>query len=223
MGVVYPTTSKTNKTRFHYDIFQKRWEDGATLGGVSYDLFKPDCSDKVVTAGNVVDVGRGCKTTLVAQPKNQCSVYRWTDELGNELSTESDLEIMPVTNRTYSLTTVSVEGCISVSQTKVNVNSGVCNEVLPGKCFSNVVISPNPSQFNTFNIKIESSSTNARVNIVLRSVLFGNVIKKMDIALPAGGSNISVDILDVPKGLYQIEIYCAGMVAPGFTELFSRN
>jgi|SRR6185437_522257 len=163
------------------------------------------CIGGTVTIGGspaAVDSCSGCDSTL----------YSWLPTTGLSNSHIANPTASPSSTTTYTLhiyayNTTNHDTCCTASSTvKVTVNGSCCrmsgiNSVAAN---NNIKIYPNPTS-QLFNIEIGQTLTDGEVNVY---DINGKVIwKKSNLK---GNENLPVDLKDVQKGIYFIEINDTG-------------
>jgi len=220
--VLYPATEVSAQKDFNYDAIQRVASTNHLVGGVRYQMYKPNCPALAMGAGANQTVNLGCEATLAATNQQLCGTYEWTNQFGNVVSREATFTARPLQTSTYNLKAVSPEGCVSNSQVTVNVNNQLCSPQTPVSCFNDVSIYPNPSSSNTLTINLQSE-INVQASITIRNVLFGNIVKQVNTLVSTGQNTIPIDISNIVKGLYQVRITCPNNLQTPYTGLFSRQ
>lgn len=222
MMVLYPTTPASSKDVFIYDVIQTNTATGKAIGGVRYDIRKPDCTSKFVDAGVDRVVKKGCATTLAAAQQFACATYRWMDDNGNVISREPEVTVAPLANTTYNLYVVSNNGCASTDNVVVNSSNQFCQPVDFPSCFSNVVLYPNPANSTTLQVQISTEDIAANVKIEVRHGILGFLMKQVTANLIEGINTIPVDISNLQTGTYQIRISCIDESGLPYVETFTK-
>lgn len=202
--VLYPTNPISARKEFKYDIIQKRTTNGELIGGVRYDIKKPDCSTKIVLGGSDRTINLGCSTTLTANPQLDCAQYVWFNQNGDVISRQSSLTVTPVTTTSYKLTTISIDGCISNDTVIVNVNNQLCTQA---NCFTDVQVSPNPVLTGNLSIAITTQESE-HISITLAAAISGNVINQLTETTVPGENIFIINVTNVPKGIYAVTVRC---------------
>lgn len=200
--VLYSAQPTSSKTSFKYDIIQRRSGTNELIGGVRYDIKRPENTDPVTDAGANVSINRGCSTILRASPQNECYAYYWLDGQGNVVSREATTMVQPITTTTYTLKIVSSIGIISSDQVTVTVQNTLC---FKKGTIDN--ISPNPAQGN-INVKYNLKDVAAAE---LRFTLITNSVDKI-ITLNPGASEIGLDVSGFAKGSYVVRLIGDGAI-----------
>lgn len=221
MMVLYPTTPESSKEVFIYDVIQTNTATGKAIGGVRYDIRKPDCTSKFVGAGVDRVVKKGCATTLAAAQQFACATYRWMDDNGNVISREPEVTVAPLTNTTYNLYVVSNNGCASTDEVKIASSNQLCQPVDLPQCFSEVIVYPNPANGPTMQVQINAEEA-VEAKIEIRNGVLGFKLNETSVSLDTGINTIPVDISDLPIGTYQIRISCPDQADIPYIEMFTK-
>lgn len=219
---LYPVSEVSDKTKFFYDVTQKKANNNNAVGGVRYQIKKPQCSAKFIGAGTDQHVNLGCQANLMATNQQQCAVYEWKDQFGNIVSREPSFSTTIIQNEKYVLKAISQEGCISNDTVAINATTQPCMYQPSVDCFSDVEVYPNPTSSNTLTVKLIGEEQ-ARIIITLRHPIFGTIVKQVEATLTGGDNLIPVNITEVAKGFYSIRITCPESTQTSYTGLFNRQ
>ncbi|MBI2722052.1 MAG: S8 family serine peptidase [Bacteroidetes bacterium] len=203
MMVVYPTGSVSTKTNFFYEIIQKESLTQTIIGGVEYEVRKPDCSDRLNSAGSDLTIAKGCSAFLNASPVRPCATYVWLNANGSVIATTPNFSVKPNQSTEYTLKSISAEGCISEDKVMVNVLNQPCL-----KDREIVIISPNPAYGSA---KVEYKTNNAG-NAYLRLIKTDNAVNK-NYPLNTQLNEIILNISDCSPGIYILSLICDGLNA----------
>ncbi len=214
--VLYPITPVSAKKEFKYDIIQKKNSNKKIVGGVRYELKKPNCLQKGVGAGLDQTIDKGCSANLHAAPNLDCANYWWLNQNGTIIAQNAAVAVAPLITQTYTLKTVSPEGCISQDQVKVNVTSYNCS-ITGGRINSNNTsdlnnkeifsIAPNPAtEFVKVNYNIENFKT------AYISILRADLSEVKTVRLNAETTEMQIGISECAPGLYIVNLIGDGLV-----------
>lgn len=200
MMILYPSNPVSEKQDFNYDIIQIREVDNSILGGVRYDITKTNCSDKKTNAGTDRTIDRGCSTTLTAAEMH-CATHWWLDETGNIIAKNESVTVSPNKTTTYTLITLSAEGCLSEDEVTVFVTNKYC---LKEKEI--VKITPNPAKDRvTVEYKVKDANT-AQLRLVKTDYSLDRTYQ-----LDLSTNEITLDISNCTMGAYSITLICDGI------------
>ena len=199
------------KKEFKYDIMQAATEDGTVLGGVRFDINRPEC--ELPDAGGDVTIGRQCTTTLSASPIITDATYTWFDNSdGKFIGTGKSIEVSPTKTTTYELQMASPNGCLDYDVVTVNVDLGdntiACGPIVtPPGCFKEVQIFPNPVNGDKLHVKFKAEE---KANIDIKLVdMQGRVKERENVRVENPGTIERILPLDkVPPGVYKVIIRC---------------
>jgi hypothetical protein len=201
LKVTYPSNKETGKRKFSYDIVQQETATGEILGGVRYDINKPDC--ELVDAGSDVTVQRGCNVVLEALPDIACAEYKWFDNNDNLISTERVFELGPNFTMQYKVKMKTKNGCRSSDSMTVTVSNDDCG-VESSKILS---VSPTPAT-DIINVDYDIQNTtqaNLRLIKMDNSV---DITEEIDI----NSSTKTININNCSLGIYSIILICDDVV-----------
>jgi len=197
--ILYPSNPVSTKDEFIYDIVQKKTSDGEVIGGVRYQIIKPDCES--YTAGNDKFIRKGCTTDLVATPIDETVSYRWFD--GNKLiGITPIISVSPVQTTTYSLKATTLNGCVSEDDVIVDVSTQQCNREK-----EIIKISPNPAK-NIVEIEFKIKNTSmATLKLIKSDLSF-----QRDYVIDITQNKMVIDISSYPSGIYSVNLIADGIM-----------
>lgn len=206
---IYPTSPVTTKDKFSYSIIQSVNNSTAkSIGGVQFDIHKPNCTSKKTSAGSDITIERGETATLKAKYFD-CANHIWLNDQTQIIGKDSTLTISPIKTSEYNLKTVSSEGCYSDAKVKVIVTD-------PKKAITD--ISPNPAS-NDVTIKYKLKNTHSAQ---LRFVSIDNSFKQ-NFNLNTPSHQTSINISDFPNGVYALLLICDGTIEDSKTLIIQKN
>lgn len=98
---------------------------------------------------------------------------------------------------TYTDTLTSIKGCDSIVTLCLTVSSSYDNTLLP----VDIELYPNPASVK-INIKLQPSANKRFISFITESRI---ELKRKE--MPAGSTEIQIDVIDLPKGIYILQIH----------------